>query len=90
MITYKKVKTTVVKPISITCDKCGKIYEVEGNELEIQEFLHINFTGGYMSVFGDMNTVQADICQHCLRTMIESFMRVNSSDYRDNSVCVIE
>ena len=91
MITYKKVK--VSKPVAYTCDKCGKTYEIDGtfvDQMEAQEFLHINFTGGYGSVFGDMNNVQADICQRCLKPLIASFARTRSEDYRDNSVCVIE
>ena len=80
------VETTPV--IKWTCDKCGKTYEIDGiftDQMEAQEFVHINFTGGYGSIFGDMQTVQADICQHCLKPMIADFMRINSKDYRDNA-----
>jgi len=91
MITYKKVK--VEKPFAYTCDKCGKTYEIDGtfeDQMEAQEFVHIAFTGGYGSVFGDMNNVQADICQRCLKPLIASFARTRSEDYRDSAVCVIE
>jgi len=84
MITYKKVK--INKPFAYTCDKCGKTYEIDGtfeDQMEAQEFLHIDFTGGYFSIFGDMNSIQADICQHCLKPLIEGFARKVSKDYRD-------
>ena len=84
MITYKKVKTS--KPFAYTCDKCGKTYEIDGtfeDQMEAQEFLHIDFTGGYGSIFHDMNRIQADICQSCLKILIEGFARTSSKDYRD-------
>ena len=87
MITYKKVKTS--KPFAYTCDKCGKTYEIDGtfaDQMEAQEFLHINFTGGYGSIFGDMNHVEADICQFCLKPLIGGFARTSSKDYRDRIV----
>ena len=92
---FKKKEVTRKVITAIVCDRCGKSYKAEEEEynediLEIQEFLHIDFVGGYNSVFGDMNHVKADICQHCLKPLIESFARINSEDYRDNAVCVIE
>lgn len=64
--------------VSITCDKCRKVYSVEDDEkdcrLEIQEFHRIHFTGGYSSVFGDGTRVDCDLCQHCLHEMIRGFM----------------
>lgn len=54
---------------SITCDVCKKTYP--GNDyIEIQEFHHVDFIGGYGSVFGDETRVRCDICQHCLHGMI--------------------
>jgi len=56
MIKYQKFK--VLRPFAYTCDKCGKTYEIDGTfeeQMEAQEFLHIHFTGGYGSIFGDMN-----------------------------------
>lgn len=42
-----------------------------GNDyIEIQEFHHVDFIGGYGSVFGDETRVRCDICQHCLHGMI--------------------
>jgi hypothetical protein len=67
----KKNKTCVVK---VECDRCHNRYT---DPMEIQEFLYINFRGGYLSVFGDENTIKADICQHCLKIIIRDFYRIN-------------
>lgn len=75
MIKKIKMEVEVEEIDSIICDKCGKKYEVEENWEEIQEFLHINFTGGCGSIFGDGSNVQCDICQYCLKDMIKDFMR---------------
>ena len=69
--------------IGYRCDKCGSTYGCEDGDygvFETQEFLHINFTGGYASVFGDMNHVEADICQKCLKEMIKDFARISSTE----------
>ena len=60
---------------SITCDKCGKTYSAEDDRDEVQEFHYIDFVGGYGSVFGDGTKVECEICQYCLKKMIEKFMR---------------
>lgn len=55
------------------CDKCGKEYEMKDDGwVEVQEFLNINFVGGYGSVFGDGNKIRCDICQYCLYDMISN------------------
>lgn len=63
---------------SVTCDKCGKTYSTDPDSqdcMELQEFHHIDFTGGYASVFGDMMQVQCDLCQHCLKEIIGPYCR---------------
>ena len=57
---------------SITCDVCKKTYPNKGGNdyIEIQEFHHVDFIGGYGSVFGDETRVRCDICQYCLHGMI--------------------
>lgn len=87
MVKYYKEVTTVQKELtSIQCDKCLKVYvdaEQEDNCItsmndmfELGEFHSISITGGYGSVFGDGNIVQADICQHCLQNLIGQFCRI--------------
>lgn len=76
MITYKE-KTEIVKETEkIICDVCKKefLYNNE-NIMEIQEFHHINFRGGFESVFGDDVEVRLDICQHCLKEKLGQYMR---------------
>ena len=48
-----------------------KEYTIEKDLYEVQEFNRINFIGGYGSVFGDGTEVICDICQCCLRDMIQ-------------------
>jgi len=75
MIHYKK-KFRVLdnEPESIVCDKCG-IEVFDDNPMEIQEFHHINFVGGYGSVFGDGAWVRCDLCQSCLMELIGDYCR---------------
>jgi len=67
----KKNKIGITK---VECDKCHNIYT---DPMEIQEFLYINFEGGYRSIFGDGNIIKADICQYCLANIIRNFCRIN-------------
>ena len=53
------------------------------HQMELQEWHHIDFVGGYSSVFGDGVIVQANICQDCLLELIGNFCRM-SEDYEDN------
>jgi len=69
MITWKTIKVKKDIVVSVTCDVCKTEYK-EDDIVEQQEFHHINFTGGYGSVFGDGSNVRADICQKCLYKMI--------------------
>ena len=74
-----QVNTIVEKIVGVKCDVCGTVYDDENdkNGMEYQEFLFVNFDGGYSSVFGDMNNVQCDICQHCLDKLIGHYVRIN-------------
>lgn len=62
--------------IAYKCDMCRRTYDINDDVFEAQEFLHIDFTAGYASVFGDMNTVKADICQHCLKEVLGHVLRI--------------
>jgi len=76
MIEYKE-KTEIVKfPEKFICDVCGE----EQKGITIDEMHFINFTGGYMSHFGDKNQVKCDICHKCLYKMIGDHCRYNE-DY---------
>ena len=57
------------------CCVCKKEY-ADDDHMEIQEFLCIDFTGGYGSVFGDTCHVGGNICQHCLKEKLGEFLTV--------------
>lgn len=67
-----------VRPESYTkqirCDRCGRLSEVD--EVEFHEFACIELLAGYGSIFGDGNTVQIDLCQHCLKETLGPWLRV--------------
>ena len=69
---------TFVRLLKCEYKSCGKEYFEDIDIFEMQEFLSINFTGGYSSVFGDMNQVECDICQSCLKSMIIGFCRISN------------
>jgi len=70
------------------CDICGMECTEESQgmnyDLELQEFHHIGFYGGYSSVFGDCNHITCDICQKCLHKMIIRFCSVNGKYPKGN------
>ena len=63
----REVLTPVVT--GFTCDRCALVTDAES--LDFQEALHIDFVGGYSSVFGDGTRVRCDLCQDCLHTLIK-------------------
>ena len=69
--TKEKQDMYVKKLLSCTCDVCKKDY-IDDN-FEFQEMIHIHNTGGYGSIFGDGDKVDIDICQHCLKDIIDKF-----------------
>ena len=75
MRTVEKVKETVTreKTLSFTCDVCGR---EDDDDMEMQEYHIIYFSGGYNSIFGDEAMVEAEICQHCLKEKLGEYLRV--------------
>lgn len=73
MIRTKDIQTTYKQTTSIECDKCKKMYD---NIMDMQEFIHIGFTGGYGSVWGDGNTVEVDLCQNCGLEIFDKIARI--------------
>ena len=68
----------VQQVVGCTCDVCQKTFNKNVNDeemLEVQEFVHISFTGGYGSIFGDMSEFELDICQHCLKEKLGQYIR---------------
>jgi len=66
---YRNEIITVVD--SVTCNRCGR---TDNNELEMQEYLAIDFVGGFMSVFGDMEQYTGDICQRCVKALLGNYL----------------
>ena len=64
----------------IQCDVCGKRYSTDEDILEVNEFLHINYRGGYCPAFGDGKTYTCDVCPYCLNRMLGKYMRESDSD----------
>ena len=76
---YTQMEQTVEVLNKVKCDVCGKEYDVKDMEdsMEVQEFTHIGFVGGYSSIFGDCVNVSCDICQHCLDKKLGNFLKFN-------------
>ena len=69
-----EMKSHVVEEVTkIKCDVCGKEYEID-DAFEIQEFVHIEQTGGYGSVFGDGTQIHLDMCQHCMKEKLGEYL----------------
>jgi len=70
------VRQVVEVTDNIECDVCHKIFDPKLDIFETQEFLYIDFRGGYGSVFGDENKVECDICQRCLKELLGKYLRI--------------
>ena len=75
MIEYTKVVKEVQAPTRKVCDVCGTGYATD--DLECEEFLHIDFVGGYDSIFGDESRVRCDLCQRCLQKLLGPHLRID-------------
>jgi len=62
----------------IVCDRCGK--ETTRIETEFHEMTSIGFKAGYGSIFGDGSHVEVDLCQHCLRETLGTWLRVRDEE----------
>jgi len=62
---------------SFICDKCKKTIS---DDMGLQEAYSIRFTGGFNSVFGDMNHIGCDLCQNCLYKLIGDFCVYNADE----------
>ena len=73
-------ETKVQTPVEFTCDCCGREAKVEGDDYEAQEFVSIDFVGGYKSIFGDGTRVNLDVCQHCFKDKFGKYIKTKSYD----------
>jgi hypothetical protein len=58
--------------VSMTCDRCHK---TEDDIMELQEWMKLDFAGGFESVFGDGNEYQLDLCQKCMQELFGTYLR---------------
>lgn len=77
MQNHNMVQTERKELVEIICDKCGRV-ATSKDITEWQEYLNIDFMGGYGSVFGDENVVTCDLCSHCLHELIGNFCYINN------------
>lgn len=69
-------KTLPIPTRVCICDRCGRVMPPDDHD-EYQERLSIDFRAGYASVFGDGNSVRADLCQHCVKKVLGRWLRVS-------------
>lgn len=60
----------------LVCDRCTR--EAGHEDLEFAEFLSFANRGGYGSVFGDGSEIEIDLCQHCLKEVLGSWIKTRS------------
>lgn len=75
MKTYKDIQITKKDLVSIICDKCGKIDNVEIDVMDLQEWQYIHFIGGYGSIFEDYGEYELDLCQQCTKELFGKYLR---------------
>ncbi len=83
---YKEYHTTGRSIETIECDICGfsvdpyALPSEDDNVFEAQEFRSIRGNCGYGSVFGARNIIEIDLCQHCLKDKLGTWIRVTKGD----------
>jgi len=73
--TIEKKRKMVEVLTLYTCDRCNKKIICDEDIFEEQEMLHLNFVGGYESVFGDGTHVSGDFCQNCVKELLGPFLK---------------
>ncbi|MEY0026692.1 hypothetical protein AB7W40_22275 [Providencia rettgeri] len=61
-----------------SCDRCH--FHAENDNPEFHEFLSIDRLAGFDSVFGDGNSLKLDLCQHCVKALLNPWLSVNEPD----------
>jgi hypothetical protein len=60
----------------LICDRCGRQAERDDLDCEFHEFTSIQYSAGFGSIFGDGNGVEVDLCQHCVKDSLGTWIRV--------------
>lgn len=61
---------------NLICDRCGGEAELDDQDCEFHEFTSIQYRAGYGSIFGDGNRVEVDLCQHCVKDTLGTWIRI--------------
>jgi len=77
MIKYEEIQIRQKKSVSVICDVCKKEFSCDKDIMELEEFHHIRFRGGYASVFADDVPYKVDICQHCFKKLLGEYITVD-------------
>ena len=77
---HTRTRTVTVTENYVTCDRCGREMLPKNQDCEHQERLAVRFRAGYGSVFGDGSLVELDLCQHCVKDVLRSWLRVTPDD----------
>ena len=76
----RQTRTKTIQEEIVVCDRCHREMGPDSKDVELHERIAIRFRGGYGSVFGDGNLVEADICQHCLLEVFGKYLRITEDD----------
>ncbi|WP_272687627.1 hypothetical protein [Providencia sp. PROV149] len=69
------------KTITISAKRCDRCHlRAEKDELEFHEFMSIDKRVGFGSVFGDGNRLKLDLCQHCIKALLNQWLSVSEPD----------
>jgi hypothetical protein len=75
-----QTRTKTIQEEIVVCDRCHREMGPDNKDFELQERTAIRFRGGYGSIFGDGNLVEADICQNCLQEVFGKYLRITEDD----------
>lgn len=57
--------------VGFKCDVCDTQYT---DVMDTQEFLHYSDVGGYNSIFGDGVSKEIDMCEHCVKKILGTWI----------------
>ncbi|MDB9569444.1 hypothetical protein OW293_022990 [Providencia rettgeri] len=61
-----------------SCDRC--LFHAEKDDPEFHEFLSIDRRVGFSSIFGDGNHLKLDLCQHCMKELLNPWLSASKPD----------
>lgn len=78
-IITKHIQKHVDKVVGFVCNNCRVEFHEDVSYAEVIEIVHINFVGGYDSVWGDGSTVDITLCQRCCKELLGSVAEVTDA-----------